>query len=92
MHAAWILRAWATDWVPKSLPPLPSQAVLGLAQLAASATPGSDQMVDGPGMLLYRINCLAHAHLRLSGKWDKAAYEAGLAAQRVIFRGLAGRL
>lgn len=91
-HAAWILRAWATGWVPESLPPPPPQAVLGLAQLAALAIPGSHHMVDGPGMLLHRIRYLMSAHLRLGGAGDVAAYEAGLAAQRIISQGLAGRL
>ena len=43
-------------------------------------------------MLLYRVRCLVYAHLRLSGTGDMAAYEAGLAAQSTISRGLAGRL
>lgn len=100
VRAAWILRAWAAreaGWVPEALPPPPPQTLVELARLAASAVPGRAlHAADGPGMLLYRIRYLVRAHMGLvnkpPGKLDAAAWEAGLAAQRTISRGLAGRL
>ena len=97
-HAALILRAWASGWVPGLLPPPPPQAVLGLAKLATSAgaSRGPAAFLGTPSLLLYWISYLVRAHQGMAGKIpakvDPAAMVSGRGAQRTISRGLAGRL